>query len=81
MSKQNTMNTTEIIGIGASLLVLISFLLKDVRKLRIVNTIGCIVFVVYGALLSSIPVVFTNSAIILINLYYLLIANRSTPKE
>ena len=81
MSKQNTMNTTEIIGIGASLLVLISFLLKDVRKLRIVNTIGCIVFVVYGVLLSSIPVVFTNSAIILINLYYLLIANRSTPKE
>jgi hypothetical protein len=75
------MNTTEIIGIGASLLVLISFLLKDVRKLRIVNSVGCIVFVVYGVLLGSVPVVFTNSAIILINLYYLLIATQPSSKE
>ena len=63
---------TEYIGYAASLAVLIAFLMKNMRTLRIVNTVGCVLFIVYGSLLPSIPVIVTNAAIVCINLYYLL---------
>lgn len=63
---------TEIIGYLASLLVLVSFLMKNIKKLRILNTLGCTLFVAYGFLLDfSIPIIITNAAIIVINIYYL----------
>lgn len=64
---------TEIIGYLASLFVLLSFFNKDVKKLRIVNSIGCAFFVVYGILLGSIPIIITNVAILLVNGYYLFV--------
>lgn len=64
---------TEIVGYLASLCVLLSFLMKNIKTLRIVNTIGCIIFIVYGILLwFSIPIIITNTAIVSINVYYLL---------
>ncbi len=67
-------NYIELVGYTASLIILISFILKDVTKLRIVNTVGCIFFVAYGFLLNptSWPIIITNVAIIIVNLYYLL---------
>jgi hypothetical protein len=62
---------TEYIGYAASGLVLISFLMKDIRVLRIVNSVGCVLFIVYGLLLFSVPVIVTNVAIVIINLFYL----------
>ena len=59
-------NTTEIVGYLASLFVLLSFLNKDLRKLRIVNSVGCALFVTYGVLLGSIPVIITNVAILFV---------------
>ena len=55
--------------------VLISFLMKDLSKLRLVNSVGCLLFVVYGFMLTPLskPVIITNIAILGINLYYLLI--------
>ncbi|AWH75631.1 uroporphyrinogen decarboxylase [Dokdonia sp. Dokd-P16] len=67
------MNPTEIVGYLASLFVLLSFLNKDLRKLRIVNSIGCALFVTYGVLLGSIPIIITNLAILFVNGYYLFI--------
>ncbi len=67
------MNWTEIIGYAGSIGVLISFLMKDVKMLRIFNTIGCGIFVLYGYMLHySYPIIVTNVIIIFINLYYLL---------
>jgi uncharacterized protein with PQ loop repeat len=66
-------NPTEIVGYLASLFVLLSFLNKDLRKLRIVNSIGCALFVTYGVLLGSIPIIITNLAILFVNGYYLFI--------
>ncbi len=72
-------NSTEIIGYIASFVVLLSFLMKDMVKLRIVNSIGCGLFVVYGFLLqNSVPIILTNSVILLIHIYYLLKEKRST---
>ena len=64
---------TEWVGYAAMGTVLISFLMKSVKKLRIVNSFGCLLFVFYGVLLEPIsnPIIVTNTAIFLINLFYL----------
>ncbi|PIQ15715.1 MAG: uroporphyrinogen decarboxylase [Flavobacteriales bacterium CG18_big_fil_WC_8_21_14_2_50_32_9] len=65
-------STTEFIGYFASLLVLGSFLMKNIKKLRMINTMGCTLFVAYGILLDfSWPIIITNLSIIIINIYYL----------
>ncbi len=71
-------NYTEYIGYLASLLVLVSFLMKNMTHLRLVNTLGCLVFIAYGALLPSIPIIITNAAIVLINSFYLLKIRKKT---
>ncbi len=63
---------TEWIGYAASLGVLVSFLMKDIKILRIVNSVGCALFVAYGFMLGSIPIIVTNVAILIVNAYYLL---------
>jgi uncharacterized protein with PQ loop repeat len=64
----------EWIGYAAMATVLISFLMKSVKKLRIVNSVGCLLFVFYGIMLEPLskPIIITNTAIFCINLYYLL---------
>ncbi|KXX69893.1 uroporphyrinogen decarboxylase [Flammeovirga sp. SJP92] len=61
----------EYVGYLASLLLMISFSLKNVKLLRTVNSIGCIVFVIYGIMLSAWPIVITNGFIAMINIFYL----------
>ncbi|MBA3970878.1 MAG: YgjV family protein [Bacteroidetes bacterium] len=68
-----TFTITDIVGYLASIIVLVAFLMKNIRTLRIINSIGCVLFVVYGILLNfSIPIIITNAAIACINGYYLL---------
>lgn len=63
---------TEWVGYAAMLALLISFMMKDVRKLRSINSIGAILFVIYGLMLDiSWPIVITNFAILCLNIYYL----------
>ncbi len=65
---------TEWVGYLAMATLLVSFLMKNVRLLRIINSFGCFFFVIYGFLLEpkAYPIIITNIAIILINCYYLL---------
>ena len=64
---------TEWVGYLASSTLIISFLMKDVRTLRIINSIGALFFIIYGFLLvTSWPIIITNVFILLINIYYLL---------
>jgi len=69
---------TDWVGYAAMATVLISFLMKKVNNLRLVNSVGCLLFVVYGFLLDplSYPIIITNTAIFLINLYYLVLKKR-----
>ncbi|NQY04935.1 MAG: uroporphyrinogen decarboxylase [Flavobacteriaceae bacterium] len=64
----------EWIGYAAMATLLISFMMKEVAKLRIINAVGCALFVWYGFALDPIakPIIVTNLAILGINLYYLL---------
>ena len=62
----------EWVGYIATLVLLSSFTMKNLRSLRIINSIACLLFVVYGILLSySWPIIISNSAIFGINFYYL----------
>lgn len=66
------MNYIELIGYLASAFVLLSFVMKEMKKLRIVNIVGCTFFITYGVLLMSWPIIITNVAIVIVNVYYLL---------
>lgn len=62
-------------GYGASVFLIISFLLKNQRKLRFINLIGCIFFVAYGILLNyAWPIIIPNAIIALTQIYHLWIA-------
>ncbi len=63
---------TEWVGYLASAVLLVSFTMKSLSKLRLVNSMGAILFVVYGFMLNtSWPIIITNTAILGINIYYL----------
>ena len=74
-------STTELIGYAASLFVLLSFLMKKITVLRVVNSVGCTFFIIYGLMIPSYPIVFTNAAIVLVNAYYLISGMKSTNVE
>ncbi|MGB0896746.1 MAG: uroporphyrinogen decarboxylase [Flavobacteriaceae bacterium] len=71
----------EIVGYLASIVVLCSFTMKDFKKLRIVNMLGCLLFVVYGFMMPTLrvglPIIITNAAILGINMYYSFVAKPS----
>jgi hypothetical protein len=76
------MNLTEIIGYSASVLLIASFMFKDIRKLRILNSFACVLFVAYGALLdNNWPIIITNVFICGVNIYYLLRTERNKLAE
>lgn len=62
----------EIIGYIASIVVVLSLLMKSILRLRIINLVGAFVFVIYGILIGAYPVVATNGIIVLIDIYYLI---------
>ena len=75
------MNTTtvEIIGYIGSALVLVSFLMASVVKLRVVNAIGSGIFAAYALIIHSYPTMIMNICLVLINLYYLWKLRNSEP--
>ena len=68
----NTSLIFEVIGYIGSALVLLSFMMVSVYKLRIVNTIGSLFCVIYGFLIGAYPTVVMNIALVAINVYYLM---------
>ena len=62
----------EAIGITATLFVLLSFMFKDAKRIRIVNIVGAALFVIYGLMLNALSVWLLNGALIAIHIYYLL---------
>lgn len=69
----------DLIGYLASTIILISFAVKDIIKLRIINSIGSIVWIIYGYLISNNPTIFVNIAVLLIHFTWL-IKNRLNEK-
>jgi hypothetical protein len=63
---------TQVSGYAASVFLIISFLLKDQKKLRAINLIGCIFFVIYGFRLNyAWPIIIPNTIIAFTQVYHL----------
>ena len=63
---------TEWVGYLASAVLIVSFMMKKVNTLRTVNSVGAILFVIYGIMLNiSWPIIITNGFILGLNMYYL----------
>lgn len=62
----------EYIGYLGSILVLISFVMTSVVKLRWVSAIGSAIFAVYGFVIGSIPTGLMNTGVVIANIYHLI---------
>ena len=58
------MDWIEIVGYAGSALVLVSFLMTSVFKLRVVNTVGSIIFAIYALIIRSYPTAVMNIALV-----------------
>ncbi len=65
------MNGQELVGYLASALVVLSLAMTSVVRLRAISLTGSSAFVVYGLLIGSIPIVVTNAAIAVLNVWFL----------
>lgn len=61
----------ELIGTLASIIILISFMMKDIVKIRIINIIGSLCFIIYGFFIGSFSVLLLNSVLVLVHIYHL----------
>ncbi|MFT6198068.1 MAG: hypothetical protein ACJAXY_002412 [Nonlabens sp.] len=73
--------TLDLVGYAASVVVLLAFFMKNINTLRIVNSVGCVLFIIYGLLfdLPNLPIIITNIGILLVNGYYLFL-KKEVPK-
>lgn len=62
----------EIIGIIATIFVLIGFMRKDAKYIRAINIIGAILFVIYGFLIESLSTWILNGLLIIIHTIFLI---------
>lgn len=72
-------NFVELTGYAASAFIVGSFLIhNNIRLLRFINGIGCVLFVIYGFLIDSLPVILPNVFIFLVQIYYLFIHKKKS---
>jgi len=61
----------EIIGLIATVLVFVSYLPKDVKWIRIINFIGCIVWIIYGVFSGALSVWLMNLLVMIVHIFHL----------
>ncbi len=67
----NTQFWLEMVGYLGSVLVAISLMMRSLVRLRMINSVGCLVFVIYGILIRAYPVAALNGFVFCINAFYL----------
>lgn len=65
------MEPIEWIGIIASVIIVISFFMKDIYWVRMINIIGAIMMVIYGIVIGAMSVYILNGMLVLVHIYYL----------
>lgn len=71
------MDYIEIIGMVATILILVALCQTNVKRLRIINMIGSIVFVVYGLMKGALSVWVLNAICAGVNVYHLIRKSKS----
>ncbi|MBQ7564914.1 MAG: YgjV family protein [Lachnospiraceae bacterium] len=67
----NTGLLIELFGYLGSVLVVISMLMTSVKRLRIVNTVGSVIFTIYALIIKTYTTAVLNACLVVINLYRL----------
>lgn len=62
----------ELVGYLGSALVVVSMLMSSVVKLRVINTVGSIIFAIYALIIHSYPTAIMNFFLVAINIYNLI---------
>lgn len=62
----------EWLGLVASTFVLVSFLMTNQIKTRMINMVGCIAFVIYGILLPSYSTAIMNGGVFIVHVVFLI---------
>jgi hypothetical protein len=62
----------DILGWIGTALILYSFTLNNIKRLRIVNSIGSIMWIGYGLQMGIKPTIFVNTCILIIHLHWLI---------
>jgi uncharacterized membrane-anchored protein YitT (DUF2179 family) len=65
------MGEIEIIGLIASVFILVSFLFRNELLIRLVNSIGATLFVIYGVIIGAWSVWILNIALLVVHIYFL----------
>ena len=63
---------SEIIGWIGSIVLLISFIPKNVKLIRILNSVGCLIWVLYGFITRAPSVYVMNFLILGLNIFQLI---------
>ncbi len=66
------MNWIEGLGYVATIVTLISMMVKDMVYLRVINSVGCLLWIGYGMMSESIPVLMVNTIILGIHIFKLI---------
>ena len=65
----------EIIGWLATFIIILSFLFKDMFRLRLFSMIGAFLWIIYGVMAESHSIIFLNVVIAFIQVYWLIRLN------
>ncbi len=66
-------NWANYVGYAASFFVVLSFMVKNIKQIRVINLIGCIAFVIYGVFSGMLwPIIIPNAILCVIQLYHLI---------
>ena len=61
----------ELIGVLASIIVLLSFVMNGESRIRVINILGALLFVIYGLLINAFSVWFLNGTLLIVHVYKL----------
>lgn len=62
------MNGIELLGWIATGVTLVSMMVKDITLLRVINSVGCILWIGYGMSRGDSPIILVNSTILVIHI-------------
>lgn len=66
------MNWVELVGYIASALVVLSFAMSSIVKIRSISLVGSAIYVVYGLLIGSFPIMLANGTIVIFHIVALI---------
>ena len=66
------MNSIELLGWIATGVTLISMMVKDMTLLRVINSVGCLLWISYGMVRGDVPIIVVNGTILIIHIIALI---------